>query len=172
MKPLRLVTAIIVFLSGIVLFGCATVFKGTDQSVSINSSPTKADFVVRDVMGGPDLVTGTTPSTIKLAKKHEYTVTVKLSGYKDATVAITQTLEGWFWGNLICGGVVGMIIDYVSGAMWDLEPDQVSVSLVTASVDSQSNRLYAVFRAYDDQGHLKTMVVPMIRNTETAFQGK
>lgn len=161
---------IVALLSAVVFYGCATIFEGTNQDVSINSTPEKANFVVK-TLGGFEVAGGTTPGVVKLAKKNQYSVTVKLPGYNDATVAITQSLQGWFWGNLICGGVVGMVIDAVDGAMWDLEPNQIMVSLVTASVDNQPNRVYAVFRAYDDQGQLRTLVVPMIRNQNLAQQG-
>lgn len=171
MRSFHLTIMLAAVLSAVFFYGCASIFTGTDQTVSINSSPTKADFVVKEMKGGVEVTSGTTPATIKLAKKNEYTVAIKLPGYKDATVAITQSLQGWFWGNLICGGVVGMIIDYVDGAMWDLEPNQVMISLVSATAYNGPTRLYAVFRAYDDHGQLKTMVVPLIRNQQLARQG-
>jgi hypothetical protein len=158
---------VIVFL--LTLIGCATVFKGTTQDVALNSNPQKASVKVKS-MAGVEIFSGTTPTAVKLPKKSEYIVTIDMQGYKPSTVQITQSLEGWFWGNLICGGVIGMIIDYVSGAMWDLEPEQVSVSLVTASVNGTDTRTYAVFMAYDKDGNLRSLAVPLIRDNTVAVR--
>jgi hypothetical protein len=158
------VTAI-VFLFG--LIGCATIFKGSTQDVGLNSNPQKAAVKVKS-MAGVEIFSGTTPTAVKLPKKNEYIVTIDMQGYKTSTVQITQTLEGWFWGNLICGGVIGMVIDYASGAMWDLQPEQISVSLVTASLDGTDTRTYAVFMAVDQDGNLRSLAVPLIRDNTVA----
>lgn len=156
---------VIVFLFG--LMGCATIFKGSSQDIGINSNPQKATVKVKS-MAGVEVFSGTTPATVKLPKKKEYIVTIDMQGYKTSTVQITQTMEGWFWGNLICGGVLGMVIDYATGAMWNLEPEQVSVSLVTASLNGADTRTYAVFMAVDEDGNLRSLAVPLIRDNAVA----
>ncbi len=158
-------STVIVFLFG--LIGCATIFKGSTQDVGLNSNPQKATVKVKS-MGGVEIFSGTTPTAVKLPKKSEYIVTIDMQGYKSSTVQITQTLEGWFWGNLLCGGLVGMVIDYASGAMWDLQPEQISVSLVTASLDGADARTYAVFMAVDKDGNLRSLAVPLIRDNTVA----
>lgn len=144
------------------IISCATIIKGTSQDISINSSPTKASVVIKTT-GGVETFTGTTPTTAKLSKKKEYVVTISLEGYKETTVQITQSFEAWTIGNILCGGVLGLVIDAVDGAMWKLEPEQIMVSLVTASNEGGESRLYAVFRAIDDQGQLRTLSVPLIK---------
>ena len=159
--------SVVVFL--FTLVGCATIFKGSSQEVGINSNPAKATVKVKS-LAGVEVFSGTTPVTVKLPKKKEYIVTIGLEGYKESTVQLTQTMEGWFWGNLICGGVLGMVIDFVSGAMWNLEPEQVSVSLVTASLDGVDMRTYAVFMALDEEGQLRSLAVPLIRDNAIAHR--
>ncbi len=144
------------------IISCATIIKGTSQDISINSNPTKANVVIKTT-GGVEVFTGLTPTTTKLSKKKEYNVTISLEGYKETTVQITQSFEAWTIGNLLCGGVIGLIVDAVNGAMWKLEPDQIMVSLVTASNEGGESRLYAVFRTLDDQGQLRTLAVPLIK---------
>ncbi len=149
---------------------CATIFKGSTQNVSINSTPDKASVVVK-TMAGSEVFSGLTPVTAPLSKKHEYLVTIKLEGYKDATIQISQSLQGWFWGNLICGGIIGMIIDFTSGAMWDLQPENISISLVTAYNNGSETQTYAVFRTLDDEGQLRMLVIPMIKdNAQVAIK--
>lgn len=168
--------------------GCATIIKGTSQDISVDSNPGGAQVTVTQ-NSGVEVFKGATPAKLSLSKKHEYTVSVKLAGYQEARVPVTQHLSGWFFGNLLCGGLLGMVIDAVDGAMYNLEPENVSVTLVQvapgtaqpppppaqqpeappsgAKIDVQGGEkakpvLYAVFYAKDADGQLRSMAVPMI----------
>ncbi|MEI7812134.1 MAG: PEGA domain-containing protein [Ignavibacteria bacterium] len=145
-----------------VFASCATIFTGSSQNVSIKSTPEKANITIK-TMGGIEVFSGVTPIIAPLSKKHDYLVSVKLDGYKESTVQITQELQGWFWGNLFCGGIVGMIIDYSSGAMWNLEPQAIQISLVTAYNNGNETQTYAVCRALDNEGQLRMLVMPLIK---------
>jgi hypothetical protein len=36
---------------------------------------------------------------------------------------LTSTIDGWYWGNLLIGGIIGMVfVDPLTGAMWKLDP--------------------------------------------------
>jgi uncharacterized protein YceK len=145
----------------LVLAGCATIFKGTDQEIKINSTPSQAKLVIK-TSGGVVTWEGATPATVKLARKNEYIVTVSLQGYKDRDVNITHaSIEGWFWGNLLCGGVIGIIVDATNGAMHRLGPDDISVALTTAQLDDGRTVIYAVFHAMDSSGQLRSLAVPL-----------
>ena len=65
-------------------------------------------------------------------------------------MALTQGINGWFWANLLFGGVVGMVIDGVDGAMHKLEPAIVSISLQKG----QDDELFGVVRELDSKGHV------------------
>jgi hypothetical protein len=170
--------------------GCATIFKGTSQNVTVSSSPSGASVVIRSTAGF-DVFEGMTPASVRLAKKYEYRVTVSAPGYEDVHVPITHAFEGWFIGNLICGGIIGFVIDAVDGAMWNLEPGMVSVSLHSAggrmttldadpsapnadapvadiTVPTGDARVYAVFHARDAAGQLRSLAIPMVRKVATA----
>jgi hypothetical protein len=149
----------------LVMAGCATIIKGTNQDISIQSNPSNAKVTIKTI-GGVEVWSGVTPASVKLPKKKEYIVTLQMTGYKDATVQINQSFEAWTLGNLICGGVIGIVVDAVDGAMWKLEPDQIMVTMVTASLENGETRLYAVFYALDDEGQLRSMAVPMIRDNK------
>jgi len=175
--------------------GCATIIKGTSQDVSVSSTPAGASVLIRS-NAGADVFQGTTPASAKLAKKREYTVTVSNPGYEDVRVAITQSFEGWFIGNLLCGGIIGGVIDAVDGAMWNLEPNMINVTLRAAgggravlrspneSASCESTRsdiadvsesqgdatLYAVFHARDAEGQLRSLSVPMVRKVPSVVR--
>jgi predicted small secreted protein len=162
MKKVYVVASLVII--AIIFAGCATIFKGTTQDIMIKSTPEKATVTIKTV-AGVEMFSGTTPVSAKLSKKYAYIATIKVEGYKESMIQISQSLEGWFIGNLICGGIIGMIIDYANGAMWNLEPENITVTLVTAYLDGNETQIYAVFRAVDNDGQLRTMVVPLIKDT-------
>ncbi len=154
---------VLVVLIAVVIFGCATIVKGTKQDISIQSDPPHANFTVK-TKSGVEVFRGVTPATVKLPKKNEYVVTIELAGYKETSVYISQSFELWALGNIICGGIIGLAIDALDGAMWKLEPDQIMVTLATALLENNNTRLYVVFYALDNEGQLRSMAVPLIKN--------
>ena len=143
--------------------GCASIVHGTKQPVSINSTPTQADFEVK-TEGGTIVFQGKTPATATLERKNSYDVTINLAGYQEARIHISKEFDPLFLGNLLCGGVIGMIVDASNGAMNKLTPESINVTLVTASIENGAKEVYAVCRIIDDEGQLKTMVIPLIKS--------
>lgn len=112
-------------------------------------------------MGGIPVFNGKTPASAALQRKNEYLVTVKMAGYSEQTVQISRTINTWVIGNLLCGGIPGLIVDGVTGALWNLDPEAIHVELVVAMQDGQPV-YYAVLGMLDDEGQLRTLAVPMI----------
>ncbi len=158
MKVVKLLPLLLVLL--IIAAGCATIFEGTKATVNVTSAPASAAVEVK-LASGITINTAKTPATFSLNKKNTYVVVVKMEGYQEQSVYIDQKINNWFFGNLCFGGVVGMAIDFLDGAMWNLEPNQIHVELVTAMQDGKELK-YAVIGAIDDQGQLRTLAVPMI----------
>ncbi len=149
----------------IVIAGCASIMKGSKETVSITSMPSQAKVSI-ETTGGVGVWTGETPATVKISKKKEYLVKIDLEGYQQGTAHITKDgVEGWFWGNLICGGILGIIIDASNGAMNKLEPNQIHVELIQASNDESNPAVYAVFYGLDDHNQLRQMIVPLIKES-------
>lgn len=103
--------------------GCASILHGTLQPMSISSTPTGANVTVDGTSSG------STPMTASLSRKHEHTVKIEMQGYKPMEVKLNKGIDGWFWGNLLLGGLVGMIIDGSTGAMYKLSPSQIDATL-------------------------------------------
>jgi hypothetical protein len=150
----------------VIAVGCASIMKGTKQTVSVSSSPSAATVKIKTT-GGVLVFEGVTPATTSLPKNKEYLATISLEGYKDATSSISKEgIEGWFWGNLICGGIIGIVIDLTNGAMNSLGPDQIHVELVHAQVTGEKDAVYAVLTARDSQGQLRRTAIPMVSASE------
>jgi hypothetical protein len=144
----------------LVLSGCATIFAGTDQDVKFNSTP-PAHVVVKG-SNGQIVYEGQVPATVKLPKKYTYAVEVSLQGYQTQTVPITQSFNALYLGNILCGGLVGLIIDPITGAMWNLQPNEINITMKTA-FNGNNRTYYVVFAALDDQGRVCTVAVPFAR---------
>lgn len=111
----RMVAAVAAFgLLG--LAGCGTITQGTNQLITVTSTPSGGRCELTregEHVGTVDQ----TPGTVKVSKtKHDITMTCSLSGYRDATVNL-QSGYGWgTFGNVILGGAVGWGIDSATGA--------------------------------------------------------
>lgn len=79
---------------------------------------------------------GRTPATLSLKhssgffRRASYTVILTLKGYEKREVTINSSLNGWYFANILFGGVIGMlIVDPATGAMYKLDRDLVSETL-------------------------------------------
>ena len=113
------------FSASILGVGCASIMKGTNQTVRFESDPPGATVRI----SGRAL--GTTPCDVVVQKKAVSVVEFSLEGYQ--TRMVNASLEGklstepWFWGNVgLClfffvPGGVGALVDMSSGAMWSIQ---------------------------------------------------
>lgn len=124
-------------LIALVATGCASIIKGSAQSVTFKSEPAEAKLIITDVREGKDIHVGTTPFTTSLKrgtgyfKKAKYKVTIEKAGYTKEQVLLEGSLGGWYLaGNLLFGALIGwFIVDPATGAMWTLDPKDVTVTL-------------------------------------------
>jgi hypothetical protein len=115
------------------LSACSTIVSDSQYSVKITSTPSGASFTVLNK--GTIINEGNTPSWILLNasdgyfQNAEYKLIFKYNGYKTVEYDLKGTLDGWYLGNIIFGGPIGLlIVDPLTGAMFQL-PRQVHVNL-------------------------------------------
>jgi hypothetical protein len=121
---LRYVTAVA---CAFVLAACATITKGTTQIVAIDTPGVPAAACTISTQSGPQIVT--TPGTVSLAKgSSSLPIQCTKECYVTASSIIPSNAEAMSAGNVIFGGVIGLGVDAVSGAM-NKYPDQVTVAL-------------------------------------------
>lgn len=112
--------------------GCATVTRGTKDTLVINSTPSGADIKIYRINSNKSPITGNTPGTFKLARKGEYRVELVKPGYKTVEAIISNKLVGiasaGIAGRAIAsGGLAGVIIDGQTGASKNLTPNPLEV---------------------------------------------
>ena len=96
--------------------GCATIIRGTEQEVSINTNPVGATVQFSNGQ------TCTAPCTIKSARNQSLMITISKPGCNTQTATMMPVLAG---GGVLLGG----LIDYGTGAVYDLQPNPLNLTL-------------------------------------------
>ncbi len=149
MIPLRSTICISLLLPGCFgSVGCATIVSDKYYPVTINSLPTAADLEVRDESGAIEF-TGQTPAVVRLAAgeayfdKEKYTLKFTKENYKIHEKTIEASIDPWYWGNFVIGGLIGMlIVDPISGSMFEIDETSYTATLEpTAGLPSSPSKL-------------------------------
>ena len=133
----------------IAISGCATVTRGTQDFYEIESEPSGAAV---ELSNGH---TCTTPCGMELPRKHDFTAQISLEGYKPIEVNVVSKQAGagtaGFAGNVLLGGVIGMVADSTSGAMKDLYPNPLIVELAPEGAERESVVHYPAEKDPEDE---------------------
>lgn len=117
------------------LTGCASIISKSQYPVTINSFPDDATIVIKDE-NSKQIYKGKTPTTVTLVSGESYfhgksyAVEFSKPGYETQTAYVKSSMDGWYIGNLLFGGLIGfLIVDPMTGAMYKL-PQDLTISLV------------------------------------------
>ena len=129
------------------LSGCASIVSKSSYPISINSTPSGAQVTIKNKYD-LTIYEGNTPAYVSLksgdgffAKAH-YSVTINMDGYQPRVVPVHFGIDGWYFGNILFGGFLGLlIIDPATGAMWKLETSIIHETLVQKSARAESPAL-------------------------------
>ncbi len=124
-------------LAGAVLSsGCASIVSHGRWPVAVSSAPNGATVSIVD-RGGKEVFTGVTPAAVELKsgagffQRAKYTLKFTMPGYETKTTALEADVNGWYFGNIVFGGLIGMlIVDPATGAMYRISQKEVQVGLV------------------------------------------
>ena len=110
--------------------GCASVTRGTTESISIASTPPGATANVSGLEAPTACVT---PCVVQAKRNADITVSISKQGYEPQVIPLTKEIPGsgaaGFAGNVLAGGLVGMGVDAATGAALDHKPNPVIVTL-------------------------------------------
>jgi len=107
--------------------GCATIIHGRSQDVALASTPAGATVKV-------DGVQTTTPGTITLKRKEDHDAVFTREGFPDRQVKIESKGSWWMLGNLLFGGIIGLIVDLATGGGYKLVPESIDLDLASGAV--------------------------------------
>ena len=120
--------------------GCATIVSKSTQTMMLTSVPDGATVRITN-KSGVAVNSSSTPSTVTLKKgrgyfkPETYTLSFSKEGYKPVDITVRGSVNGWYFSNLIFGGLIGLLaVDPATGAMYTLQPKEVAATLDTLKV--------------------------------------
>jgi hypothetical protein len=143
--------------------------KGSDQELNFKSDPSGATISIFD-RNGMMVSGGKTPVTLPLSRGDgffqaaRYKVVFEAPGFEKKEIWLTGSLDtGWYLvGNFVAGYLLGwLVIDPISGAMWNLKPSSVTASLDPAATAAMRSGLQVVL-VRDISPELLAMAVPIV----------
>ncbi len=119
----------------LLLCSCASIVSKSVYPVSLCSSPTGLKYELRD-KNGVAVSTGRTPAMVTLHASNGFFSPARYQlfcfsedGKSFSQVPVSASLDGWYVGNILFGGLIGwLIVDPATGAMWKL-PDMAYANL-------------------------------------------
>ena len=152
-----------IFVFVFVFSSCKTITVGTDQNVTIQSSVSGATAEI------PGYGSYSLPATIALKKGDgPYYVNVCKKGYECQQLVIRKESDvfGVLVGNVLFGGLLGMIIDYGTGAAYELAPETLIAALEKSDVQISEALLKE-----DTEGYVLLTVLDIARTPSSLAEG-
>lgn len=133
---MKKVSSLLLLVCFMLTSSCASIVSKSDWPVRIASTPDGADVTITDITDGRKVHVAKTPTSCTLSsrsgffKGRTYKVDIAKEGYATQTTEIRSVINGWYIGNLLFGGLIGLlIVDPATGAMWTLDNKDINLIL-------------------------------------------
>lgn len=165
MKFIFLKQALVIALIPVVFSGCATIFGKSSYPFRVSTDPAGADVSITNKKG-KEIFKGKSPATVTLKSgagyfsRAEYQVKLSSPGFEEQVIPVNFKMNGWYFGNILIGGVLGMlIIDPISGAMWKLETPDINTTLSRTNAAAFATPTLKIINIQDVPDSLKQGLV-------------
>lgn len=150
----------------VVLSGCATIVHSGPRSIPVASTPAGAKVSIYDrsntmVSSNTTPFIATLPTKYGYFKGQSYRLVFELPGHAPAELSLKSSVSGWYFGNILFGGIIGMlIVDPLTGAMYNLSPDKIEQPLTAAAakVIQEGDGVLVILASEATQQELASMV--------------
>lgn len=141
----RLKTGLVLLGAGLALAGCATITRGNKQPLYFGV-PAAATVPGAKVTLS-DGQTATLPASLIVKRKDDIDATFSADGYKPVTVHLPHSQTGTLAlvGNVVFGGIIGIVVDLTNSSTQGHSPNAYKVTLVPNS--SSDNSTYQAVKA-------------------------
>jgi len=151
--------------------GCATIVAKSSQTITVSSVPDGAAVSIANA-AGVAVHSGNTPMTVTLKKgrgyfkPEHYAVRINKDGFQPHQFTIDGAINGWYFGNIIFGGLIGMLaVDPATGAMYTLKPGTVQAVLTSIKVShNHGEQSLTVMLIEDVPEEFRDQLVPLASN--------
>lgn len=145
---------------GSVLLGSCASIVSKPSFFEMTTKPTNVDVTLQGIQTQieRELVT---PFKVELDKGTDYSVIVETENYRSEKITIDRKITGWFWGNILLGGPIGMLVDYSTDEMWTHNPDLINLDLTEARSTPDKFKVKAPIRLNYPDGTYETAFLPI-----------
>jgi hypothetical protein len=104
--------------------GCATIMAGGPDHIPVSTNPPGATVFVDNVP------VGQTPLMLTLNREHSSgVIRIELPGFAPVLIVRDKSINGWFWANLCFGGVLGIVVDLITGDVKQFDDTPIAIGL-------------------------------------------
>jgi len=138
--------------------GCASIVSSSKTTLPIITQPDEATCEITELKSGLVITKTKTPHNAILDasagffQRSKFNVKLSKEGYLPYETQIDPSLNGWYFGNIVFGGLVGiLIVDPATGAMWKIYNDTINVKLYKDTPEgriSMANERYNGLEAF------------------------
>jgi hypothetical protein len=90
----------------------------------------------------------------------EYQVKLSSPGFDEKIIPVTFKLNGWYLGNILIGGLIGMlIVDPASGAMWRIDNEVSNIYETLRATTAANGAALEIIDIKDVPPHLAKHLV-------------
>ncbi|ARM86138.1 hypothetical protein [Marinobacter salarius] len=115
--------------------GCATVIKGTDDSITVNSLEEGTTLYVNGAARGKD------SAFVNLKKGKVHSISAKKDGCQTTTMQTGESFDPTtLLGIFIDWGIITIPTDLISGAAWEISPTTYTVNPICPNEQAVSMR--------------------------------
>ena len=141
----RILNSLFFIAIALLMSNCASIVSKSSYPMRIDTNPADAKVTITN-RHSLIIFEGKAPASLMLNasagffQPEIYSVKIERDGYVPRTVSITADMDGWFCGNILVGGPLGMIIDAATGAMYKIEPGIYNITLQKETVGLENLR--------------------------------
>jgi hypothetical protein len=117
-RRIALKSSVFLFLSG-----CATILQPGPDSIPIRTVPPGATVLLNGYLKG------VTPLNIEVERDNRCSLEIYKSGYQTVYLDKDKVVAGWVFGNIIFGGIPGLVIDLALHNQGKYSEDPVTITL-------------------------------------------
>lgn len=130
--------------------GCATILRGSTQTIPVHTTPAAVQISV------PSGMIYTTPTTLELERGEEYVLEFTKEGYESSRIAITKHISGgYILLDALFTGLLGVVVDAVTGAWYNLKPEAVTISLARTAAVPGPDSIEIAIEGGESRGELE-----------------
>ena len=116
------------------LTGCATIFGGAGQYITVNSNVEGAEVSLYG------RVLGQTPLHVRIPRRQRCMLTVSKAGYRKQNVFMKTGIAPTFWLNILLGGLPGTTTDLATKSIWEYSPNHYFAQLSPAEASKWESK--------------------------------